>query len=527
MKQLSRVAAATVVAFACASAPASAATPFTVGQGGGVHVVGSGDGTGHVAWGIPARDGAPAKIGYCNLAAFTNTCAFTQELAYPPAAPMTAEADPMDITIHSPSSPEVLITGSCKKCGDGSDSDHVYRWYSTTSGGSFSDPYLLGTTPTAAGIGANGHWLSGTNLFLAPGEGNKSLVFNTPMGGVAASFSVVSPGYTSTPGITLVPTLGGALYKIVYVAADSGSIQYSVFEGGTLDGGSVADESKWLKNRFLTLAEPNIGEPRLNTGPASAYLTYRRVVPGDNQILIRRFNAGVPNAFAAAAPLQGNDPIDDTADFPDSEQDGSGRVHVLWTSQYGGGRLRYTRSSATGDEYSAPANIAQGEAFVDPDVAGVPDGSGWAAWQGTGDSPIRVVRLEPSAEPVAVTPPVVKPPVVVPATPLTKTASVRGATVSFAVPRACVKAGATFKTTLTWKRKTQKGNLFVKITRTDFYVAGKLVKTDKTAPFSQTLRVPASAAAGSKLKLSARAHIKVKRGKSPKKSIASSVTVCP
>ena len=47
------------------------------------------------------------------------------------------------------------------------------------------------------------------------------------------------------------------------------------------------------------------------------------------------------------------------------------------------------------------------------------------------------------------------------------------------------------------------------------------------APFTQTLTVKATAKAGSKLTVRARAHIKVKRGKSPKKSIVSSITVCP
>ena len=102
----------------------------------------------------------------------------------------------------------------------------------------------------------------------------------------------------------------------------------------------------------------------------------------------------------------------------------------------------------------------------------------------------------------------------------------KGASITFGVQRACVKPGAKFKVTLTWKRKTRKGNLFVKVAKADFYVGSKLVKTDRTAPFTQTLTATASAKAGSTLTVKARAHIKVKRGKSPKKSISSSISVC-
>jgi hypothetical protein len=123
----------------------------------------------------------------------------------------------------------------------------------------------------------------------------------------------------------------------------------------------------------------------------------------------------------------------------------------------------------------------------------------------------------------------VKPPVVTPTAPkpLTKTVSVNGASITFGVPRACVKRGSSFKATLTWKKKQRKGNLFVKVSRTDFYVGKKIVKTDRTAPFTQTIKVAPSTAAGSKLTVRARAHIKVKRGKGSTKSITSAITICP
>jgi hypothetical protein len=108
----------------------------------------------------------------------------------------------------------------------------------------------------------------------------------------------------------------------------------------------------------------------------------------------------------------------------------------------------------------------------------------------------------------------------------TTTATVPGAKISFGVPSTCVKAGSTFKVTLTWKKQKRKGNKFVKVRRADFFIGAKRVKIDKQAPFTQTLKVTATAKKGSTITVKARAYIKVTKGKSPTKSIASKIKVC-
>ncbi len=108
----------------------------------------------------------------------------------------------------------------------------------------------------------------------------------------------------------------------------------------------------------------------------------------------------------------------------------------------------------------------------------------------------------------------------------TTTASVPGAKISFGVPNTCVKAGSTFKVTLTWKKQKRKGNKFVKVRRADFYIGSKRVKIDKKAPFTQTLKVKAGTKAGSTITVKARAYVKVTKGKSPTKSISSKIKVC-
>lgn len=118
-------------------------------------------------------------------------------------------------------------------------------------------------------------------------------------------------------------------------------------------------------------------------------------------------------------------------------------------------------------------------------------------------------------------------PLPTPAKPVkTTTASVPGATIKLGVPNTCVAPGKTFKVTLTWKKQKRKGNRFVKVRRADFYIGRKRVKIDKKAPFTQTLKVKASTKPGSSITVRAQAFIKVKKGKSPKKSIRTTVKVC-
>jgi hypothetical protein len=525
-----------LTALACAVAPgAFAATPFTAGSGGGVHLAASTDGAGHVAWVTPARGADPAKVGYCHIPPGGNTCDVTKTFDFPAAPGQTAQADPSKITIHTPRALEVRIFAACQMCGDGSAVDHVYTWGSTTNGSVWSDQFLLGTTPTSTGLQPDAAWILDSNTFVSPGEGVETLVFQTA-GAVATHFPVVSDGFVYNPSTVRVPVTSGDLPQLLQASSNLGSIQYASFRAGNLNAATIAQTINWNTNRSIAGLEPDSAEPHLSTGPANVYMTYRRSVPGDNQILVRRFGSD-SRTFSSSTPIQGDDPIDNSADGPSSAQDSAGRIHVIWSSGHDTGRLRYTRSNDSGTDWSAPLNVAQGEAFNDAVVVGDEGGSGWAAWANAGGE-VRVVRLEPYAErtvtpppptctpPATGTPPNCKTPTTPTATVTRKTVAVKGASITFSVPKACVAKGKTFKVTLSWKKRKRKGNLFVKVSRADFYIGKKRVKIDRHAPFTQTLTVNTSAAAGSKLTVRARAYIKVKRGKSPKKSVSSSISVC-
>ena len=105
---------------------------------------------------------------------------------------------------------------------------------------------------------------------------------------------------------------------------------------------------------------------------------------------------------------------------------------------------------------------------------------------------------------------------------MTKTVQVPGGSITLGAPRACVAPGGSFTATLSFKRSTKKGTKKVKVTKVEFYIDGKKVKTDTKAPFRQTLTVK-KLKAGTKHTLKARATIKVKKGRSPKKSVSADV----
>lgn len=127
----------------------------------------------------------------------------------------------------------------------------------------------------------------------------------------------------------------------------------------------------------------------------------------------------------------------------------------------------------------------------------------------------------------AATPPSPPPPPLSP----TKTigVAVPGGSLNLGAPRACVPAGTSFTATLAFKKSTKKvtatRRTVVKVTKVVFTINGRQRKTDRKAPFRQRLTVR-NLKAGTKHTLRARATMKVRRGKSPTKSITTKITVC-
>ena len=101
-----------------------------------------------------------------------------------------------------------------------------------------------------------------------------------------------------------------------------------------------------------------------------------------------------------ARSLEGDDPIDRQTPLglPSSHQNHAGRIHVVWRVLLDGNRLRYRVSDPGAGSFTAAANLALREGFVDPKLAAGADSRGFAVWQGSADS-VRVVPLDPQPEP--------------------------------------------------------------------------------------------------------------------------------
>ena len=494
---------AVLVAATALPGVAAAATPFPVGQGGPPQIVVGPDGRGHVVWGIAQQAGQPARIGYCRLPAGADACDVTKTLDFPAAGDVPA-ADPPQIELTVPSASKVVVTWSCTSCaGVATPFARIYALTSTDGGASFAAPVFLGSTPTAAGTQGGGLWLDGPGLLATPGEGTSALVA-APGTDITPAVPVVDPGVVYNPSIAPVPGSD----KLVFAANDLGRVEFAVFRG-PLTAAGLADPAAWLTGQQLAGPEGDSTGTLLTSGPSGVWLAYQRTVPGQDQIRLRQFDAAA-GTFGAPAVVPHDPGIDDAIGAPDVSEDGAGRLHAVWRSAAGSGQLRYTSSGTAGTGFAAPVSIASGEDFAEPDVGAGADGHGWALWRTTAGA-VRGVRLDRAAGTGATT---------------VTDAPVPGATIGFAVPRGCVQPGATFRVTLTWKRQKRKGNVFVKVTRADFYIGAKVVKSDRRAPFVQTLKVVATAKRGSTITLRARAFIKVRSGKAPKKSIRSKIKVC-
>jgi len=152
--------------------------------------------------------------------------------------------------------------------------------------------------------------------------------------------------------------------------------------------------------------------------------------------------------------------------------------------------------------------VATGDSFTFARLAVNAAGDGWATWAGnTGVKAIPLHGAYRGPQTVVQT-------------------SGFGATYKLGIPKRCVAPGQRFRVTLSWKRQKRKGNLFVKVKRADFYLGATRLRIDTTRPFVYTYAVRASQRPGSTVRLRARAFIKVKHGKTPKKSIFAKVKVC-
>ena len=482
----------TVLAVWCLLASAaSAATPVTAGPGNRPHVAVDASGTGYVTWIQSA--GNTDTFRYCKLAATARACAAAFSFA-------NGDQDVDGGYALLLADGRVLLV----EARGVSPTRAKLLWTSTDRGASFSGPTQIGT------LAASGAGISGRALYApagALGLGAESILTIGELAGVTAPFQATGTvAGAAAAEADLAPNVSADIAlqgdSLVAALGDFSTLQWSRYAGpvpATLD--TLNAPANWTTPEPVGPRSAANTESRLASGPGGVYLGYEvDSGAGSADFVVRRFTGsgwGAPAVVAAGASK------------PDLHEDPSGRLHALWTDT-SGLRYRYTTNEAN-TAWSAPQTVVTGESFGFPRLAVNASGNGWAVW-GSGAN----VRGVPLTRATAVYD--------------GPTRGVRtsgfGATYTLGVPRGCLAPGQRFRVTLTWKRQKRKGNLFVKVRRSDFYLGSRVVKVDTKVPFVHTYNVTVRQRPGSTITLRARAFIKVKRGRSPKKSIRAKVRVC-
>jgi hypothetical protein len=512
------LAAAVVVVAALAAASASAAVPFNAGTGHDAQVAVGADGTGHVVW---LTDEAGDRVGYCRVPRAGGACdAASKLLSFPGGATAFSTGDVPQVFASAPN--KVVVVGSCFSCGTGGSTDRIFRWISNDNGTTFGAPTGIANN---LALGGQGAYVDADNVFV--GVAGRELIAG-PTSPVTEPIAPLPGGHVFSPSVVRVPGQN----QLVAASNDLAAAAYTVFSG-ILTPTLINNVANWSGPQPPPGGPVDDDETALGAAGGGTFLVYKRFVPNDNRVIVHKYDPA-SRTFGAPAAIEGASVIDDSsADYTDVAVDSLG-PQVIWRTLYDGGRLRYRRSTDGGATWGPVLNIALRDTFVDPEIAVAPGGSGFATWTGIGTSTVRVVALDPQPEPVPSPPPApvsgstpsASVPAVYSGTFRAVTVSDRTARFRLFVPRSCVAPGQKFKVRLKWKRKKRKGNLFVKVRRVDFYLNTKRIRIDKKTPFVHTYKLRASQAAGSSVRLRARAFIKVKRGKSPTKSIRTKVKVC-
>jgi hypothetical protein len=370
------------------AAQAHAATPFTAGTGAKPSVAVGSDSSGHVVWDTSEDND---RVGYCRVAPGATSCNRTDTLNFGAATDAQTTGRPV---VFTPAPNKVVIVAGCWDCGPVTLTDRTYRWISTNNGESFGPATEIGRSMTTNGTGL---WLDDAGIFAGVTSGRAKAADLTAGQGVeyASGGAVYSPQIVRVPGAN----------KLVAATNDLDVVKFGVFKGPTFTVPNVNNVGNWDIDQTLPAAEGDNSETALNSGPNGVYLTYRYFVPNDNRVGLRRFDSAT-NTFGAATHIEGADPIDNNSlDYPDSYQDASGRIHVLWRTLHGGGRLRYRVSDTTGANFTPAANLATQEGFYEPEIAAGGDGRGFAVWTPSTTGNVRVVPLDPQPEPATPPPP--------------------------------------------------------------------------------------------------------------------------
>ena len=487
-------------------AAAEAGEPFTVGAGSEPHIMVDPGGTGHLTW----IDGVTDLVHYCRLPRGATTCA-TKRTLPPPAG-------------NEPDEPYLVRNGTAI----GIVMPHyvlgkTFLYTSFTGGETWSGPTQIYSQPntTEASEPIINH--DGTEVVVASWNPSR-LIYGAALNG-SESASTTAAGLSGSPT--------GAVYDTA-VARTGGTglvaIAHDLDNTYAWTTSSNPSSVPWSGPTLVGDGD----DSRLASDGTNAYLLAAAGASGERRMEVRRFSGGAFGPPVVAGNEQGY--------INDITVSGSGGVGAIWRANDNPtSRLRFALSTNGGSSFTTSTIAREDLVMFSMDIGLGSDNTGFAVYEGR-DRAIRVATTEPIPEPVVTPPPsgdggastTTPPPTLTPTTTtvlppattlLRRTAAVKGATLTLAVPNACIPPGRPFVATLSWKKQRRKGNLFVKVRRVDFIVGTARAKIDKKAPFRQTLRI-SRPRAGQTYKLRARAYIKMRRGRSPKKSVVTTLRVC-
>lgn len=504
-----------------AAAPAaSAGVPFTVGEGKRPHLLVDPGGTAHVVW--VREDGGVHEAHYCRVARGGTACEVDKVL--PTSSFTESPNDVGDPFILRNSAGKLFLVMQRYVSSD------VWLWESGDNGASWSAPRKIYDWSNSTDFGEPALNAAGDEITFTVAN-TADAVFGAKVDGSEATISNRaqlddSPSSDLDYELEAVPTGDGGMVAI------QSSLSRAYFWRMTPGSDPSASASWGPPQEISTVDDP----AQLAGGSSGQFMLY----PEGDRMLVRKWNGSAFGDPVVASPEHGY--------MQEMTVSGSGGVGLIWRRNGSPNRLRFALSTDGGASFATRTVAREDDIYFDLDVSLADDNQGFYVYAkgnpatGARDF-IRVGDLSEVAEPAPPGPnptptptptPQPKPDPAVygypgttyPGPTRTYKVSDRDKTISLLAPRHCVRPGQRFRARLTWKRKKRKGNLFVKIRRADFYIGKKRVKIDRKAPFTQLLTVKASAVRGSTITLRARAFIKVKRGKSPKKSIYARFKVC-
>jgi hypothetical protein len=373
------------------AASALSATPFTAGSGTGHDLAVGSDGVGHLAW--IRVDSGEDDVFYCRVPAGGSACdgesiglEFGDAGAPVPDSFGTAQ-------VFAPAANKVVVVASCTQCGPGGIPDRTYRWVSANNGVDFTGPVEIGNDLMLDGQAG---YLNTGDITLGV-EGNRFLAMDAATV-TSLDFDIGGFPVSADPAVVPGPTPSEAVHVL---NNGSGTVRFAVFNDPVLpvSEADLNSPGNWNDLNSLAGAEPDNSDTHLSTGGNGVLLGYLSTMAvGDVRVAFRRFDSAT-DSFGPPTYVQGSSPVDSNGlAFPHHSQDAGNRIHFVWRTLHDGGRLRYIRSADGGASFSAPANLALGETFLDPLVEAGLTGTGFAAWRTTG-SAIRIVPIDPQPEP--------------------------------------------------------------------------------------------------------------------------------